>query len=380
MDSTNIPKPWQYKNKWLVWPETVLDFMQLSDCDDDIEGICLTGKSVKECIDSCSKGCGAGYHILFHDTGSTVCVRLKTSNQPNMNPAFRLRRQSFYPELNDVTVSTYINTDFFPFPPELANAVFYQDILSLEEVTTGLKVGEENTEIDVRSPIFMSKGGSDNINLLPAQMSMAQIVQYQPVLYGDAIQFSVPGTSLLARESVNSPGMLEWVATTGMFYGNDLSFRIMPSDASKKVGDIVTYDDIFIIQYNNISVVVVSDRNFLEIVHDNLNDVSRNNGKSSFKFVSKMSGYYCDGKTCKKIPIKDIQTFGASGRYNGSTVTRNPSCFGVCDYLISGSNSVVFSEKSPGYYAHRDERILILCMTLAVILSIILIRIFRKSI
>ena len=60
-----LPRPKRYKNKWLIWSETVLDILDVSDCDDTISGVCLYNKTLEECIDECVKDCGAGYHIDF---------------------------------------------------------------------------------------------------------------------------------------------------------------------------------------------------------------------------------------------------------------------------------------------------------------------------
>ena len=35
-----IPQPQEYKN-WMVWPRTILNNMDLSDCNDTINGVCL---------------------------------------------------------------------------------------------------------------------------------------------------------------------------------------------------------------------------------------------------------------------------------------------------------------------------------------------------
>ena len=34
MNSSDLPKPWKYKNNWIIWPETILDILTVSDCND----------------------------------------------------------------------------------------------------------------------------------------------------------------------------------------------------------------------------------------------------------------------------------------------------------------------------------------------------------
>src|ERR1700758_49659 len=100
----DISKPWKYKDKWLVWPNTVLEYFDLVDCNDTINGVCLEGKSMTECIDSClDKDCGAGYHVRFA-SGKTVCVPLKITRS-YVNPVYLLQHQSFYPGLDHVDIS-----------------------------------------------------------------------------------------------------------------------------------------------------------------------------------------------------------------------------------------------------------------------------------
>jgi len=98
MNTSDISKPWQYKNKWMVWPETTLDSIIISDCNDTINGICLSGKTINQCIDECKEGCSAGYQIEF-ENGSTLCAPLLTNNRPHLNPVHRLRKKEIYPEL-----------------------------------------------------------------------------------------------------------------------------------------------------------------------------------------------------------------------------------------------------------------------------------------
>lgn len=374
MDSSNLPKPWVYKDKWMIWSNSVLDIIKIADCDDTINGICLSGKTVQECIDQCIGDCGAGYHIQLEDDTS-ICVPIRTAIHPHLNPVYRLRNQSIYPELDHVKVSTFVNTDFFPFPPNLANVVFVRDIITMKDAVNGNTIGKKDTEIKNKELIYMDYGQDNNITLLLTHISAGQVSQYIPVRYGDFLQISVPATSLMAQVNENSKS-LEWDMNVGLFHGADTSFRIMPIDNTKILGDIVTFDDTFAILYANNSVVVLNPKhNYLELVNDNLQDVLKNkNFVSTFQFISKMKGYYCEGKECKSVPIKDIQTFGPTGSYKGVTVSKNPNCWGVCNYFIPDTkNSYPLSTKTPDT---RRKNIYwwILGMIIVVILSIIFIR------
>jgi hypothetical protein len=376
MDSSNLPKPWLYKDKWMIWPESVLDNIKIVDCDDTIYGICLGGKTLEECIEQCVEECAAGYHIQLQD-GTSICVPIRTAIHPYLNPVYRLRKQSIYPELDHLKVSTFVNTDVFPFPPESANVVFFRDIITMKDTVKGNTIGTRDAEIKGGGLIYMEQEIDNNITLLPTQISAEQVSQYMPVRYGDPIQLSVPSTSLMAGVNTNS-NSLEWEQTAGFFQGTATAFRVMPIDSSKLLGDIVTFDDTFAILYENNAVVVLHpEYNYLRLDNNNLQDVLKNTENiSTFQFISKMKGYYCEGNECKPVSIKDMQTFGSAGRYKGVTVGKNPDCWGLCNYLIPGTNSIQPLSTTPPDTRHKNIYLWILGMIIVIILSIIFIRLF----
>lgn len=367
--TTKLVKPWQYNNKWLVWPETIFDSIETMDCDRALNGICLSGKTLEKCIEECKNGCAYGYHIQF-ENGQSICAPIQTSKYTYKNPVHRLRNKSIYnPILNNVKVSSFINTDIFPFPPEEANAVFYNDTLAMKDYKTGYTIGTKEDKI------YLDKDKNVNIQIIPAQISDSKVLKYQPIHYGDNIQILIPGTSLFARESNSIENSLIWESSSGMFHGNDMSFRILPIGSKRKIGDILTYDDIFKIQYTDGSLVIVNPNyNYLELKYIQPKNETYN---YKFQFVSKMIGYYCDGKDSKPIPIKDIETLGKAGRYKGVTVGRDKECWGVCDYLIIGTNQTVPYSKSPP--SKHNYTYIILSIIFLIILSIISIRLIYKE-
>ena len=96
-----------------------------------------------------------------------------------------------------------------------------------------------------------------------------------------------------------------------------------------------------------------------------------------------MTGYYCENQQCKSVPIKDIQTSGQSGTYNGITVERQPGCWGMCKYKIPNKNSFYALSTKPT--PHISYKIFlyvigIIIMILSIIFFIIKYRKSRKSI
>lgn len=342
MDNATLPKPWVYKEKWLIWPKVVLDFVDIIGCNDTINGICTIGKSITECLDTCVKGCAAGYHIQFSN-GESICVPILTSLHPHLNPVYRLRNQNIYPNLSNVTVSTFINTKVFPFPPNYGNAVFYRDILSISLVSDPLTtIGTSTTE---NSDIYIEKNHNDNIQLVLAEKIVEKIAYYVPVQYGDNIVLLIPGTSLIATVDINS-GDLSWKAAYTTVSLPNSTFTILPAKPGKKPGDVVAYGDPIILSYQDTDMFLVKNPvyNNITIEYENLSNIIKN-PNALFTLQSKMTGWYCQNNMCKSVPIKNITKNGVSGTYNGAIVDRNNACWGTCNDMVHLRNIKYFSSK-----------------------------------
>lgn len=380
MESTILPKPWKYKDKWLVWPNTVLDVMDVVDCSDTINGVCIDGKSFEECMEVCIGDCGLGYYIKFRD-GRSICAPIRTVLHPHLNPVYRLRRQEIYPQLDHVSVSTYINTDKYSFPPDMANVVFYDDILEMKNTESGLFLDTDTTPSDGED-IKFGNINPVNIQFMPAKRSAAQISNLNPVKYGDYFTIIVPGTSLSLRVKIGGDRM-NWISSIGNLSETDFTFQILPIDDSQKIGDLVTYGSTFNIIYSKFSILVVDNNYDLTAKYYNVED-EKNNPTSftTFTLISKMTGYYCDGKECKSVPLSDIETNGQSGTYNGSSVGRSKGCWGICRYVETHENNKIrdFSTHPPPYTVYNNDALLIVIMSLIVIIGITLIHLyFRKK-
>ena len=367
----DVEKPWKYKH-WLIWPRTVFSIIQISDCNDAPEGVCYRDLTIKECLEKCVSGdCGAGLYTRFSN-GKSICSPLRTGIHPRLNPVFRLRRQEFYPELagDNVEVSVFMNTEMFPFPPNLANTVFFGDILSIvtedgRTLNTSMPVTKGST------PLTVQKDAISHINLEPPVHTANKILHDLPLVYGDHIVLIVSGTSYVARAPsvLGKANALVWVERLGVSR-NKLGpeFSIVPIDGKKKLGDFVTYADTFGIEYSNLGMVAVSDNpshsflyvnnspelaTFMGSLHQaasSRENEEREKLKIGFKFISRMEGYYCEDKQCKAVPIRDITPVHypgewdkspakyvlSSGTYKGKTVFNNQGCWGICDYIEPG--------------------------------------------
>ena len=376
MSSLDLPKPWLYKNNWMIWPETVFDVIEITDCNDTVKGFCESKNTIEECIEQCGDHCGAGYYIEF-ENGNTICASIRTDVHPYLSPVHRLKKKEIYPELDKVKISSFVNTNYFPFPPEEANVVFFEDIFKISLVDEGSSIKAGNTNNNHTFVLLDKEDNGNNLQIIQSVVTAGQLAKYIPVRYGQPIQITTPATSLLITVTPNNT--VDWKSISDVFYTKETTFTLMPTlKTNKKKDELVTYGDEFIITYDQGNYLVVVDKgsNKLKIVYDNLEKVIRNN-KLHYKFVmsSKMMGYYCDGRQCKSVPIKDIVTSNYSGTYKDVTVGRHPSCWGACKYLILGTNSLLpLENKPPNVKPKKKLNLTILTILFVIIILILLVR------
>lgn len=383
MNSSHITRPYKHKD-WLLWENTVFDFIGESDCDDTVGGFCITNKTVKECIEECKDGCAAGYQIQFSD-GKSICVPIYTDLYPSLNPVYRLKRQSFYPQLNNTKVTSYINSSVFQFPPDSANAVFYRDILTLQNKNAKYSLSGENNKPSSESLIYMSDKNPLNIQIIPYNSVSSNLDKYKTVKFGDYIILTVPGTTLVLQQSVNYPSMVEWIITNDLSNDNDtITLRILPVNNRHKIGDTLSYKDSFLLQYMKSSVLALNkETKYIEIQYKNLDNLAiTEENDMLFSFESKMTGYFCDNGVCKSIPINLIETEGVKGRYKGSIVTRNAKCWGRCSYKEPGLFELNSSEQQDKLSFLLNNKVglfTVVVIITIVVLSIVFITILSRN-
>lgn len=364
MTDSLVHKPYQYKDKWLIWPQTVLEGIEDVDCDDTVNGYCTVGKTIQECIDTCkNQKCSIGYYAKFNNN-KTVCVPLHTDDKQEIDEIYRLRdKNKLYPELNNIDISTFINTDIYAFPPEKANVIFYGDILSMIHILSGesVVVGKD------KEVIFLEKTTFGNNIQFVSPVTYRKTEKITELRYGHQFCIIIPNTTLLAS---GFNGSMIWRST---FPTKELTLSLLPID--KKLGDIVTYSDNFLLQYTGSSFIYV-DNNILRLKYIEY-EVAKQDPNFIFKAESKMTGYYCDNNECKPVPIRDIKANGEEGRYKGVTVSRDKNCWGACKYLIVGTNDTypyeIFGEVSK----NKSHFILFALSVLLIIICILVIRRFH---
>jgi len=367
-----LEKPWIHDKKWLVFPNSVLTNLGLADCNDTISGVCYQGKTLDECIKTCGdntyKGCSAGYYITGAD--QSICVPLNTSVHTFLNPVNMLRKKDIYPSMKNLNVSTFINKTRFNFPPDIANAVFFEDFFALENVKTGLTINlPPNDKLDTTTIMFNSQEGM-NLQLLPYRETMQRDQVYIPVLYGRPLIVNIPGTNLVMVKSNNHN--IGWASRILASPDIQNTFKIFPIDPKKTgkeacFGDIfyITYQDIYIIEYN-------SETNSLNAIYEGYEMALQKGRNIQFRFLPKMNVYYCNGSKCEPIPLEKTERNGVQARYNGAMVLRNPGCWGLCNSFVTGTDKLSWDDSPPGHGNSTWKLVLVILLILVIITLVVM--------
>jgi hypothetical protein len=273
------------RGKWSVWPHSAYHIMHNLNCSDTIDGICTTGETVDECIDRCEKSedCKAGYHIQLED--QSICAPLRTSIYDNYDFVSRVCPQSEYKEFDDADVTVFMDSSLVQ--PQ-TKYIFHRDIVTLKHVQSDKLLSNSTGVLK-----FDAVGAGLSIRTADDVTTHSSI--YSPVMYGDSFFFSIPSTALLSTlDPINRT--FEWKIIAG--YIVDLStFKVVPVNKDR-LGSRVTLDDEFKLVTNTNSYIGLDD----DILYVN----SRDTG-DTFKFVSYMDGYKCDG-SCTSVPIHQSDT------------------------------------------------------------------------
>lgn len=343
--SANLPEPWKYKD-WLIWPNTAIDSMEENrvGCGDTIDGVCYNNLTIKECIEKSTDG--FGYHIQFKDNNS-LCVPLKTSAYPNLNVVYKLVDQSNHKQLNNVAMSTFIDTKKYLFPPLKSDIIFYFDIFLLKNNDSDLILSDTDLNDSILNFLPINNHNI-NIQFIPSYNIVKGIENYSEIFYGKEFNIIMEGTSLFLtfNESNNFIWKYSNVDEVSTF------FKIIPFDSDgkyhkDKLNTPISYKDTFTIIYNNTIVLTVSDDNILVGEYVNLStliDRFDKNIKNNFSIISKMTGYYCNNNKCTPISLEDKNLYhlnkDESTTYNNALVCRNKDCWGACKYWDKNSNSI----------------------------------------
>ena len=335
-DIYDIDKPSIKDKKWLIFPKSTFSQLDTMDCNDTIEGKCYEDKTFDQCVQLCgdSPECNYGYFISNKSYGKNICVPLRHSNTAS-NPVYRLRIQDIYPEMNGMQSKVFIDKKKYPFPPEQANTVFFQDNFLIQNYETK-KFLETSPISDKESdqPVGFKKDGNLIVQALEIPPDLSAGTQYVSIKYGDSIAFHIPNTTLVMRPNPLNNTM-EWMSRSFTLTGQSTYF-LKPLTPGRKMGDEVRYSDIFSI-HTSVYIIGIDENSIIEqLYYDSYSEAKYKGANVTFRFIPKMKGWYCNNDSlCTEIPLEemDINDKGI-GIYDGLAICRNPGCFGVCNYKI----------------------------------------------
>ena len=372
----DIAKPIIYDkdNNYLIFKDTTFDKIDNLDCNDGIEGICYTNSSLEKCIQLCETDgtCASGYYVKTDNYD--YCVPITSDTNMTLNMDYKLRNKILYPELNNIESIAFINTKKYIFPPDEANLVFFNDILTIlnvkDNTTPSIKKFNEGTK---NIPVIFDFTDDLSIRILPVSTSVDLLISSIPIKYGDGIKFVIPDTSLAMTYNLDI-AQYTWTYTQ-IYFGLDshIIFDIIPVDDKNKSGDNVKYGDLFYIKYKYTNILYLQNGNLYR--SSDFYDKIKDTKNIIFTFKSKMNGFYCNNGKCETIELDKMDKNGQSGRYKNNIVFKNQGCFGTCKYTNSNiNNNIKPNNKSKIYIVIY----ILLTIFLVYILFIIIKKIYSK--
>ena len=343
----NSPK---MDGSWALFKDITFDpFKPPRACRDTIHGICYEDISLSDCINKCKKSpeCDAGYYL--QNNNKSYCLDLMTGIAPDTNPVLYMRKKDDFKDTNNLSTYTFINTDVFPYPPNDANILKYDDIILLHNVETNSNLATNDT----KGIILFDKNKSTDIRIISRYpRHIINSVKYQ-----ELIGLIIPETNLLLRESVYINGLMAWMAVA--------SWKVFEEDAlilihanENKDNQSIQYGDKFHILYNRVAFLGLNPSNKLKIYFQSKDDMISQRIPFTFQFIPKNNGYYCDNGLCNSITMDKTTINGKGREYNGKTIYRSDICYGVCEGIPRGVKAIM--TKHP-----------VILITIAIILIII---------
>ena len=299
----NLTQPKIYDNKWYVWKNAIMQRLEFTDCNNTTKGYCTKNKTTEECMDTCKEDCNLGYNITLSD-GQKICANIKESKYQHINPYYQLTTKDTYPYLKNVEIETFVRKDAYKFPPLEGKNVFFNDLLFIHNVgiNKNININPPNEYKNKDIIVTFSENNTNPILIIPLN-AIPFLSQFISVFYGAKISFNIPTTTLFLR--IKSNGLLHWVITAGTYKNDDHTIELEPVSKDIKIGDVVKYDEEFLIKILDSYIVYNSNLDLLEISNKSKDEVLANKN-NIFKFTTNMEVNYCDSGDCKKVPISNL--------------------------------------------------------------------------
>ena len=326
MSNYRIPQPEIYKNDWLIFPNTTLSNIDLSDCNDSIDGVCRHTDNIQQCIDICDNDdtCEQGYFIKSFN--KNYCVPLRKLSSIKEVPYFRYRYQNIYPQLEGQISYTFANKKIYPYPPDMANALFYNDHFLIQNKNTSEYIGIPGFKQKFSEKVVFSKDSNKGISLtiLPSDMSLNYSKGHMIVQNEANIVFNIPNTAIILRHDNNN---IKWLVGASIINVPNNTFKIHSVSNNK----LISFDDEFYLTFQgNVVSYDQTDKKLVVLPVPYSKNV-QNNNNIIFRMIPKIKAYYCDNKICKSVELDKTTGNGLKSFYNGKMVYRSPTCWNQCN-------------------------------------------------
>ena len=304
------------KKDFYIFKDAIIDNIEISDCNDTINGICKKTDDIDECINICkNSNCKNGYFISEKKGG--ICVPLIKSQDEFY---YRLRSKDIYPELKDKTTYVFSNTTD-KYPPEDTNILYYNDNIVIQNLDTSLFLTINDDGSVTQQPNF-SKDASLNVQFIQSSSNNIFSGNYTKIRNGDNIIINIPQTAMVLRKDLDT-NMVVWKLRASFSNIPANTFQIFA--INKKLGDILTYDDKFYFKYQGS--LIIFDDTLKNLTISNLSlDNALEKSNFIFKIKPKIQLYTIKNGICLNSSSNNINVF------------RSPNCWGKTKKTINNTN------------------------------------------
>lgn len=312
-----------YKD-WNMFDDKILNYAHLNDCNDTIHGVCESTETVEECIDMCEnsieQNCDRGYFISSKE--GNICVPLRSYIYGETYPYYRLVNKNSYEELKNVN-TTYFIRNTHPFPPYVANLMFYQDHFILRNVNTGAQIAlSDDNQVE-----FSNKDGMV-LQFLPVESARTFLEKYIVINNEDKVVINIPTTSMILRKEGNYDDLV-WSMKASIYWDPQNLF-VIHSIKNIKKGEPLNYDDKFYFTYAGQLVVYDETQKILKTINKSVKEALQDNDNILFDLSPRVEVFYCENEECKSVDLSKCERIGSTATYNGIKVDRNSECWELC--------------------------------------------------
>ena len=309
--------PEKYKDKWLIFNETIFDSIEMADCINTIEGVCYTDISIDDCIEKCdlNDNCIHGYYLTSKNNNSNICIPLYT-------PAFDKEQNYSYNLVNiknyniDYSGQAFLDTTNQVFPPQDNAYVSYNDTVKIQETNSNRFISID----PINNSMKVDLDSSATISFKITQPIDDTSYTSRNLKYGAEFLLIFKESNITFGIIESSKNLSTQTVTDYNRLTNKQLFNARPI-TYKKDNSIIKYFENFILNYYGNFFIKIDD-------NDNLVYTEEMSEATEFKFILQDPLHKCiDGK-CKNIYLKENTDL--------TNVYSNNQCFNRCDENKSG--------------------------------------------